>query len=148
MLQQASWYLIINCFLPIITITYTLRTAYIPQISGHLTFNRIHPFTGPHSAVSNVSCYRCMSDCRSRSRKFDPSPVPYFRGDWSWNNFYRHSPPFCLIIQEGLLSVTSESMYLNNFKLAQEKMWIGELTVPPWLVNWPSHHDHSCWLLT
>ena len=22
-----------------------------------------------------------MSDCRSRSREFDPGPVPYFRGD-------------------------------------------------------------------
>ena len=21
-------------------------------------------------------------------------PVPYFHGDWSWNNFYGHSPPF------------------------------------------------------
>ena len=31
-------------------------------------------------------------------------------GDWSWNNFYGHSPPFHWIIQEGLLSVTSESM--------------------------------------
>ena len=25
---------------------------------------------------------------------FDPGPVPYYRGDWSWNNFYGHSPPF------------------------------------------------------
>ena len=37
---------------------------------------------------------RYMSDCRSRGREFDPGPVPYFRGDWSWNNFYGHSPPF------------------------------------------------------
>ena len=28
-----------------------------------------------------VSCYRCVSDCRVRGRKFDPCPVPYFRGD-------------------------------------------------------------------
>ena len=66
--------------------------------------------TGPRSAVGNVSGYRCVSDCRSRGREFDPSPVPYFRGDWSWNNFYGHSPPFRWFIQEGLLSVTSESM--------------------------------------
>ena len=33
------------------------------------------------SAVGNVSGYRCMSDCRSRGREFDPGPVPYFRGD-------------------------------------------------------------------
>ena len=37
--------------------------------------------TGPRSAVSNVSGYRCVSDCRSRGREFDPGPVPYFRGD-------------------------------------------------------------------
>ena len=38
-------------------------------------------FTGPRSAVRNVSGYRCVSDCRSRGREFDPGPVPYFRGD-------------------------------------------------------------------
>ena len=37
--------------------------------------------TGPRSAVGNVSGYRCVSDCRSRDREFDPGPVPYFRGD-------------------------------------------------------------------
>ena len=35
----------------------------------------------PRSAVGNVSGYRCVSDCRSRGREFDPGPVPYFRGD-------------------------------------------------------------------
>ena len=38
-------------------------------------------YTGPRSAVGNVSDYRCVSDCRSRGREFDPGPVPYFRGD-------------------------------------------------------------------
>ena len=33
------------------------------------------------SAVGSVSGYRCVSDCRSRGRELDPSPVPYFRGD-------------------------------------------------------------------
>ena len=73
--------------------------------------------TRPYSAVDNVSCNRCESDCRSRGREFDPGLVPYFSGDWSWNNiyglwnnFFRQSPPFRWIIQEGLLSVTSESM--------------------------------------
>ena len=49
---------------------------------------------------------------RTKSQYFYgyPGPVPYFCGDWSWNNFYGHSPPFHWIIQEGLLSVTSESM--------------------------------------
>ena len=36
---------------------------------------------GLRTAVGNVSGYRCESDCRSRGRKFDPGPVPYFRGD-------------------------------------------------------------------
>ena len=38
-------------------------------------------YTEPRSAVGNVSGYRCVSDCRSRGREFDPGPVPYFRGD-------------------------------------------------------------------
>ena len=36
---------------------------------------------GPRSAVGNVSGYRCLSDCISRGREFDPGPAPYFRGD-------------------------------------------------------------------
>ena len=36
---------------------------------------------GPRSAVGNVSGYRCVSDCISRGREFDPGPAPYFRGD-------------------------------------------------------------------
>ena len=73
---------------------------------------------GLRSAVGNVSGYRCVSDCRSRGREFDPGPAPYFRGDWSWNDFYSHSPPFRWFIQEGLLSVTSESMCTNYWLTA------------------------------
>ena len=75
-------------------------------------------WAGPRSAVGNVSGYRCVSDCRSRGREFDPGHVPYFRGDWSWNYFYGHSPPFHWFIQEGLLSVTSESMCMNYWLTA------------------------------
>ena len=57
--------------------------------------------TGPRSAVGNVSGNRCESDCRSRGREFDPGPVPYFRGDWSWNNFYGHSPPSAESFKKG-----------------------------------------------
>ena len=39
------------------------------------------PYTGPCSAVGNVSGNRWESDCRFRGREFDPGPVPYFRGD-------------------------------------------------------------------
>ena len=33
------------------------------------------------SAVSNVSGYRCVSDCNSRGHEFDPGLVVHFRGD-------------------------------------------------------------------
>ena len=33
---------------------------------------------GPRSAVGNVSGYRCVSDCRSRGREFDPGLVYTF----------------------------------------------------------------------
>ena len=36
---------------------------------------------------------------------------------------------FLPLIQKGLLSVTSESMCSNVVKLAQEKVWLGELTI-------------------
>ena len=39
-------------------------------------------------------------------------------GDWSWNNFYGHSTPFRWIIQEGLWSVTRESMCTNYWLTA------------------------------
>ena len=96
---------------------YWLSTAARWMLAGLWPLNQhaCWPFvtqycTGPRSAVGHVSGNRCESDCRSRGREFDPGPVPYFRGDWSGNKFYGHSPPFRWIIQEGLLSVTSESM--------------------------------------
>ena len=33
----------------------------------------MNAFTGPRSAVGNVSDYRCVSDCRSRGCKFIPA---------------------------------------------------------------------------
>ena len=47
----------------------------------HLTLKLLLKNAGPRSAVGNVSGYRCVSDCRSRGREFDPGLVPYFRGD-------------------------------------------------------------------
>ena len=47
----------------------------------NLVISSIPNYTGPRSAVGNVSGYGCVSDCRSRGREFDPGPVPYFRGD-------------------------------------------------------------------
>ena len=54
-----------------------LVTTLVPSFLAHQSR------TGPRSAVGNVSGYRCVSDCNSRGREFDPGPVPYFRGDWS-----------------------------------------------------------------
>ena len=71
-----------------------------------------------NQSVHNMSGNRCESDCRSRGREFEPGPVLYFPGDWSWKNFYGHSPPFRWIIQEGLLSVTSESMCMKYWLTA------------------------------
>ena len=52
-----------------------------PTALDHKGAGHILKITGPRSAVGNVSGYRCVSDCRSRGREFDPGPVPYFRGD-------------------------------------------------------------------
>ena len=88
---------------------------------------------GPRSAVVNVSGYRCVSDCRSRGREFDPGPVPYFRGDWPWNNF--SSLP---LIHSRRVVVSYKRKYVHKlmvnrlFKPVQEKVWLGELTVPQW----------------
>ena len=49
------------------------------KVPHHRLLHKLN--TGPRSAVGNVSGYRCVSDCRSRGREFDPGPVPYFRGD-------------------------------------------------------------------
>ena len=92
-----------------------LETGTTSKVTGLRSTSKV---TGLRSTVGNVSGYRCVSDCRSRGREFDPGPVPYFRGDWSWNNFYGHSPPFRWFIQEGLLSVTSESMWTNYWLTA------------------------------
>ena len=60
------WFLIVQ----ILVIKY-----YVSAQALHLKL------TGPRIAVGNVSGYRCVSDCRSRGREFDPGPVPYFRRD-------------------------------------------------------------------
>ena len=63
-----------------------------------------------------VSVVRNTSDCRSRGRKFDPGPVPYF-----CLIDYEIIPTVIILlplIQEGLLSVTSESMCTKFWLLA------------------------------
>ena len=82
--------------------------------------------TGPRSAVGNVSGNRYESDCRSRGREFDPGPVPYFRGDFSALPL-NHSRRVVVSYKR---KYVHELLVNCLFKLAQEKVWLGELTVP------------------
>ena len=54
---------------------------WLPRTTDNSTHFAQSLNTEPRSAVGNVSGYRCMSDCRSRGREFDPGPAPYFRKD-------------------------------------------------------------------
>ena len=68
--------------LSIMYVVVVLEDRTVPvQTSRDMKFQQCGIYTGPRSAVGNVSGYRCVSDCRSRGREFDPGPVPYFRGD-------------------------------------------------------------------
>ena len=53
-------------------------------------------------------------------------------GDWSWNNFYGHSPPADYI--RVAVSYKQKYVYKILVNFALEKVW---------LAGW---HDHSCWL--
>ena len=44
-------------------------------------------YTGPRSAVDNVSGNRCESDCRFRGHELDPGPVPFMMVILTNNNF-------------------------------------------------------------
>ena len=85
--------------------------------------------TGPRSAVGNVSGNRCESDCRSRGREFDHSPVPYFHGERSFSSLpLNHSRRVVVSYKR---KYVHEVLVNCLFKLAQEKVWLGELTAPP-----------------
>ena len=70
-------------YLIIVFIGYVIKDIGILQFACSSMYSITSTFsrTGPRSADGNVSDYRCVSDCRSRGREFDPGPVPYFRGD-------------------------------------------------------------------
>ena len=55
-----------------------LEERHLGLASLHIVGNLM---SGPRSAVGNVSDYRCVSDCRSRGREFDPGPVPFVEID-------------------------------------------------------------------
>ena len=65
-------------FVDYVTLMFTMQHAAEKKVNCMSA--KYHSFkAGPRSAVGNVSGYRCVSDCRSRGREFDPGPVPYFR---------------------------------------------------------------------
>ena len=86
---------------------------------------------GPGSAVGNVSGYRCVSDCRSRGREFDPAPVVEI------DHEIISTVILLLTLNHSRRVVVSyKRKYVHDllvnrlFKPAQEKVWLGELTVP------------------
>ena len=91
-------------------------------------YSQLNSNFGPGGAVGNVSGYRCVSDCISRGRDFDSGPVPYFRGDWSWKDFYGHSPPFRWSFKKGCCQLKAKQCARSTDLLAQEKVWVCELT--------------------
>ena len=80
MLADVICYLKMTLFMPLDIVTPFLHFKYVTYTYKRMRCLSIG-WAGPRSAVGNVSGYRCVSDCRSRGREFDPGPVPYFRGD-------------------------------------------------------------------
>ena len=76
------------------TLTLKYQLLHCAQISIYVSRKQesiyVTKSTGLHSEVGTCN----VSNYKSRGCEFDPGPVPYFLGDWSWNNFNSHSPPF------------------------------------------------------
>ena len=94
----------------------------------------------PLRAVGNVP------DCRSRGRQFDPGLVSCFHGNWSWNNFYGHSPAFSdlrrvVVSYKG--KHTQEVLVNHLVKLAQEKSVVRCADCPNMTiaVDWDVKHE-------
>ena len=109
------------------------------HVTAHSTFVRKVNFpwfcwltstksTEPRKAVGSESD-------QIQHSEFDPGPVPLFHGDWSWNNFYDHSP---LSADSRRVVVSYKGKYVHEVldnslvKLAQEKVSLGEL-----ISTWP-----------
>ena len=115
LLQSAGWFHIV------------MRSANKMSIC-HIYFS-----TGPRSAVGNVSGYRCVSDCNSRGREFDPSPILSVK--LIMELFLRSFSSLPLIHSRRVVvsykrKYVHELLVIRLFKPAQEKVWLGELTVP------------------
>ena len=82
--------------------------------------------TGSHSAVGNMSGYRCVSDCSSRGREYDPGLAVEIDYEIistvillsSAESFKKGC---CQLQAKVCARSTGELM----FKLAQEKVWLG-----------------------
>ena len=69
----------------------------------------LYTFIVPGHVAQSVTCL--TTDARLNADPGIPSSNrARSHGDWLWNIFYSHSPPFCWFIQDRLLSVTSESI--------------------------------------
>ena len=89
---------------------------------------------GPCSSFGKMFGYRCVSDCRSRGREFDPGPVPYFEIDHE--KFLRSFSSLPLnhsrrVVVSYKLKYVRDVLVNSLFKLTREKVCLGELTVPP-----------------
>ena len=88
---------------------------------------------GPRSTVGNVSGYRCVSDCRSRGREFDSVPSHTFV-EIDHEMISTVILPLPLIHSRRVV-VSYKRKYVHEllvnrlFKPAQEKVWLGELTM-------------------
>ena len=91
--------------------------------------------TRPRSAVSNVSGYRCMSDCRSRVASSLPAQSHIFVENDHKIISTVIIRPSAESFKKGCCQLQAnfahEVLVNRFFKLAQEKVWLGELTFPP-----------------
>ena len=72
-----------------------------------------------------------MSGCRSRGREFDPSTVPYFGGDYEiiFTAIFLPSADSRWVVVSYKGKYAHEVLVNRLVKGAQEKVWLGELTV-------------------
>ena len=85
-------------------------------------------YTGTRSAVGNVSWLQIHIWLQVHACLI-PTPVPYFHGDWSWNNNYGHYPTRKVVSYK--LKYVHEVLVNRLVKLAQEKH----------AVKWTDHLD-------
>ena len=108
--------------------------VYLSILRINLSFQIIlmNEYAGPGSAVGNMSGYRCVSDCRSRGL-----PVR----SHTFLEIDHEIISTVILLPSAIYSrrvvVSYKQKYVHEllvnclFKPAQEKVWFGELTIPP-----------------